>query len=111
MLKVECRALSVASMPPRILVIRRRYLGDIVLLGPVFANLRRAWPDAHLAGLAEPAFAPVLAMNPDVNEIFSLPRRALEWPGFLAALRRARFSHVLDLDNNERTAFVTRATG
>jgi ADP-heptose:LPS heptosyltransferase len=29
---------------PHVLVIRRRYLGDIVLLGPVFRNLRLHWP-------------------------------------------------------------------
>ena len=39
------------------LVIRRRYLGDIVLLGPVFRNLRLHWPGAHLAAVAEPAQA------------------------------------------------------
>jgi ADP-heptose:LPS heptosyltransferase len=96
---------------PRVLVIRRRYLGDIVLLGPVFRNLRLHWPGAHLAAVAEPAFAPLLALNPDVNETFVLPRRAVEWPGFLLRLRRARFTHVLDLDNTERTALITRATG
>ncbi len=98
-------------MAQRILVVRRRYLGDIVLLGPVFANLRREWPDAHLAGLVEPAYAPVLAMNPDVNEIIALPASRLGWPAFLARLRRAGFTHVLDLDNNERTALLSRLTG
>mgnify|MGYP003349265877 CR=1 FL=1 len=96
---------------PRVLVIRRRYLGDIVLLGPVFRNLRLHWPGAHLAAVAEPAFAPLLALNPDVNETFVLPRRLGEWPGFLLRLRRAGFTHVLDLDNTERTALITRATG
>ncbi len=96
---------------PRVLVIRRRYLGDIVLLGPVFRNLRLHWPGAHLAAVAEPAFAPLLALNPDVNETLVLPRRLGDWPGFLLRLRRAGFTHVLDLDNTERTALITRATG
>ena len=34
--------------PPRILVIRRRYLGDIVLLGSFLRNLRLHWPAARL---------------------------------------------------------------
>lgn len=96
---------------PHVLVIRRRYLGDIVLLGPVFRNLRLHWPDATLSALVEPAYASVLTMNPDVNETFELPSRAAAWPGFLRRLRRAGFTHVLDLDNNDRTALLSRVTG
>jgi ADP-heptose:LPS heptosyltransferase len=96
---------------PRILVIRRRYLGDIVLLGPVFRNLRLHWPQAVIAAAVEAAYAPVLELNPDVNEILALPRHATGWPGFVRRLRRARFTHVLDLDNNDRTALLTRLTG
>ncbi len=99
------------SEAPRILVIRRRYLGDIVLLGPVFRNLRLHWPRARLTAVVEPAYAPVLTLNPDVDETYSLPRAMGEWPGFISRLRQARFTHVLDLDNNDRTAFLTRLTG
>ncbi len=96
---------------PRILVIRRRYLGDIVLLGPVFRNLRAHWPGARISALVEPAFADILALNPDVNDAMLLPRRLVAWPKFLRAIRAARFTHVLDLDNTERTALVARASG
>ena len=96
---------------PSILVIRRRYLGDIVLLGSVFKNLRLHWPAAHLAALVEPAYAPVLALNPDVDSALTLPRRLAEWPAFLRQLRRARFTHVFDFDNTEKTAAIARFTG
>jgi ADP-heptose:LPS heptosyltransferase len=96
---------------PRILVIRRRYLGDIVLLGPVFRNLRLHWPQALLTVLVEPAYAGVLSLNPDVDAVLVLPRRAREWPGFLRRLRQARYTHVFDFDNNERTALLARLSG
>ena len=50
---------------PHVLVIRRRYLGDIVLLGSVLRNLRLHWPKAQLTVLTEPAYTAVLALNPD----------------------------------------------
>ena len=96
---------------PRILVIRRRYLGDIVLLGPVLRNLRLHWPQASLTVLVEPAYAGVLSLNPDVDAALILPRRAREWPGFLRRLRQARYTHVFDFDNNERTALLARLSG
>ncbi|HVU33024.1 MAG TPA: glycosyltransferase family 9 protein [Opitutaceae bacterium] len=96
---------------PRILVIRRRYLGDVVLLGSLFRNLRLHWPQAWLAALVESRFADVVALNPDANEALSLPSGLAEWPRFLARLRRAAFTHILDLDNTEKTALIARLSG
>lgn len=96
---------------PRILVIRRRYLGDIVLLGSVLKNLRLHWPDAHLTVLTEHAYSAVLRLNPDVDGALTFPRRATEWFSFVRALRRAKFTHVLDFDNTEKTALVSLLTG
>jgi heptosyltransferase III len=96
---------------PRILVIRRRYLGDIVLLGSVLHNLRRHWPEARITLLAEPAYAPIALLHPDVNQIRVFPKRLGAWPGFLRALRRDSFTHVFDFDNTDKTALVARFTG
>ncbi len=96
---------------PYVLIIRRRYLGDIALLGAVFRNLRQYWPESRLAALVEAPYAPVLAMNAEVNETWTLPQRAAEWLPFLWRLRRAGFTHVLDFDNTDKTALLTRTTG
>ena len=100
-----------SASAPRILVIRRRYLGDIVLLGSVFRNLRLHWPRARITVLVEARFAEVLALNPDVDAAFILPVRARSWPGFVRQLRCAGFTHVFDFDNNERTALLGRLSG
>ena len=89
---------------PRILVIRRRYLGDIVLLGSVLRNLRQHWPEARITLLAQPAYAPIALLHPDVNQIRVFPKRLGAWPGFLRTLRRESFTHVFDFDNSDKTA-------
>lgn len=99
-----------ALVAPRVLLIRRRYLGDIVLLGSVLRNLRLHWPEAHLTVLTEHAYAGVLSLNPDVNGALTFPRSFGQWGAFLRQLRRAKFTHVLDFDNTDKTAFVTRFT-
>ncbi|HEY4988911.1 MAG TPA: glycosyltransferase family 9 protein, partial [Opitutaceae bacterium] len=96
---------------PKILVIRRRYLGDVVLLGSLFRNLRLHWPEAHIAALVQPAYAGILALNPDVNSVIAPPAGAFAWPGFVANLRRRAFTHVLDIDNTERTAVISLLSG
>ncbi len=96
---------------PHILVIRRRYLGDIALLGSFLRNLRLHWSDARIGVLTEPAYTALLALNPDVTGAIALPTKLTAWPKFLRKLRRARFTHVFDLDNTDKTALITRSTG
>lgn len=100
-----------AAATPRTLVIRRRYLGDVVLLGSVFASLRAHWPEASICVLTEAAYAEVLGLNPDVAHALVFPSSVTGWPRFIRTLRAARFTHVLDFDNNDRTALVTRLSG
>jgi ADP-heptose:LPS heptosyltransferase len=96
-----------ADVSPNLLVIRRRYLGDIVLLGSVLRNLRLHWPDAGITVLTESAYTGILPLNPDVNGSLAFPRHLSHWPGFIRTLRRTRYTHVLDFDNTEKTALVT----
>ncbi|MGH7943968.1 MAG: glycosyltransferase family 9 protein [Opitutaceae bacterium] len=96
---------------PRVLLIRRRYMGDIVLLGSVLRNVRLRWPRAWISVLTEPAYTGVLRLNPDVDAALTFPCRTTAWIGFLRALRRVGYTHVLDFDNTERTAMVTRLAG
>ena len=110
---MRIRANSKTRMPaaPHILVIRRRYLGDIVLLGSFLRNLRLHWPEARIGVLTEPAYTSLLALNPDITGAIALPTQLTAWPKFLRKLRRARFTHVFDLDNTQKTALLTRLTG
>src|SRR4051812_7577065 len=101
------------NAPQRILIIRRRYLGDIVLLGPFLRNLRIHWPQAHITVLVEDRFAEILSLNSDVDAVLShnadgIGKLVTLW----SRLRRARFTHVFDLDCNDRSAlfsWLTRA--
>jgi len=60
--------------PRRILVIKPSSLGDIVHALPAVHRLRQRYPVAHLAWVIQPAFAPVLEGNPDVDACLPFPR-------------------------------------
>ena len=55
----------------RILVIRRDNIGDLICTTPLFAALRKAYPDAWIGVLANAYNAPILAGNPDVDAVFA----------------------------------------
>jgi ADP-heptose:LPS heptosyltransferase len=94
-----------------ILVIRRRYVGDIVLLESTFRLLRRHWPAARIVACVDPAYRELLKLHPAIDASLPLPTRWHAWPRFLLRLRRERFTHVLDFDNRARTALITALSG
>jgi len=95
----------------RILVIRRRYVGDIVLLGSVFQSLRERWPDAYIAVAVDRAYAALPTLHQAVDAVYAIPAGFSDWLSFFVRLRRDRFTHALDFDNRPRTALITAVTG
>jgi heptosyltransferase-3 len=59
------------SESPRILVIRRDNIGDLVCTTPLLAGLRRHYPKAYVAALVNSYNREVLTGNPDVDTIYS----------------------------------------
>jgi lipopolysaccharide heptosyltransferase II len=86
----------------KILVVRLSSLGDVVLTGPVYKNLKAHWPDARVSVLVKPQFAAVLEGHPGVDEV-------IRYRGLRDALARVRaggFTHLLDLHGNLRSRLL-----
>jgi heptosyltransferase-3 len=60
---------------PRILVVALRRLGDVLLTTPLIRSLRHAWPDAHIDALVFADTAGILAGNPDLDDVVTMPPR------------------------------------
>ncbi len=63
--------------PRRLLVVKPDHLGDVLLSTPALRLLRQQHPDAHIVLLVGPWGAPLLAHNPDIDAVLTLP-----FPGF-----------------------------
>ncbi|MFA4858470.1 MAG: glycosyltransferase family 9 protein [Candidatus Margulisiibacteriota bacterium] len=59
-----------------ILVIRPDMLGDVVLITPVLAALRKKFPAAKITVLAQPMTRCLLENNPNVDAVYEVPRRS-----------------------------------
>ena len=105
--------------PRSILIVKPGSLGDVVHTLPAVARVRRRWPQARLAWLANPEWAPILAGNPDVDEVIEFPRQRFSglagWtrlPGWIRALRaRVQPDMVLDFQGLLRSAVIARGAG
>lgn len=94
-------------MSPKILVIRLSSLGDVVLTGPVYKNLKAHWPDARISVLVKPQFAAVLEGHPGVDEV--IPFTGLG--DALGKIRAGGFTHLLDLHGNLRSRLIRWLSG
>ena len=105
--------------PRSILIVKPSSLGDVVHTLPAAARVRRRWPRARLAWLVNPEWAPILAGNPDVDEVIEFPRQRFRglagWmrlPGWIRALRtRVKPDMVLDFQGLLRSAVIARGAG
>ena len=60
---------------PRILVISLRRIGDLLLTTPLIRSLRRAWPDSEIDVLVFDNTRGIVAGNPDINHVITMPQR------------------------------------
>ena len=100
----------------RILLVRLRLIGDVVLTTPLLRALKRRYPEAQLTYLVEPAAAPIVRANPHLSEVMLVPRRRgvarlRDDLAIARQLRQQRFDVAIDLHGGPRAAWFTWASG
>jgi heptosyltransferase-2 len=100
----------------RIVVAQTSFLGDVVLSTPVFAALKRRWPEGHLTAWVRPEAAAVLAGHPHVDAVLVDDKRGADrgLRGLMrlrARLRAERFDLAVALHKSLRTAVLLALAG
>ena len=95
----------------KILVIKPRAIGDVLLSTPVLPNLREKFPNAQIDFLVEEFASTVLRDNPYVNNIISFDTKSQSSLSIITNIRRNRYDLIIDLFANPRTAIITMLSG
>ncbi|MFH1703914.1 MAG: putative lipopolysaccharide heptosyltransferase III [Nitrospirota bacterium] len=104
----------------KILVIKLRHIGDVLLAVPVFRALRENFHDAYIAALVNSGTEDVLSGNPLIDEIFIFNRnikkmntamRYIKEFSFLKQIRMKGFDMTVDLTSGDRSAIVSLLSG
>ena len=99
----------------RILLVRPRLIGDVILTTPSIRAVRRQFPTSELLYLVESLAAPVVAVNPHLTKVLTVEYRR-GWRRFrddlqlAAVLRRQRIDIAIDFHGGPRSAWLTWAT-
>jgi len=100
-------------------------MGDIVMASPMLRILRKAYPEAVISWLADPAWIDLLRFNPDLGEVIPWDKdrwkllwrkgRFVDFMGevrrFSRDMRSRRFDLVLDAQGLLRSRFLARLSG
>ena len=96
----------------KILIIKLRGIGDVVLSTIVFDNLRKDFPNAKLDFLTDPPSVPALSVLPFLNEVIKFDRKSiLKKVGLVYEIRKRKYDLVFDFFSNPTTAQLTFFSG
>jgi heptosyltransferase-3 len=104
----------------KILVIKLRHIGDVLLSVPALRALRQTFPHAHISVLVNSGTEAMLRNNPVVDDVMSFDRSTTVLPlmkrtrneaAFLGRIRRAKFDMTVSLTSGDRAALISLISG
>ena len=103
-------------MYKKILVINLMHLGDLMLVTPVLRTLRKNFPDAHIALLADKKLGDLVILNKHLDECILIDKKGVDdniinFAKFIFKIREKNFDLVINLHRNERASALAAFSG
>lgn len=104
----------------KILVIKLRHIGDVLLTVPAIRALKENFPEASVTALVNSGTEDMLTLNPLLDGIVCYDRAVKKMPAhrrlaaefkFIGGLRRSGFDMTVDLTGGDRPALIGFLTG
>lgn len=87
----------------KILIIRFSSIGDIVLTSPVARCIKNQVKDSEVHFLTKKSFASIVALNPNVDKVYSIEKSIDE---VIGQLKEENYDYIVDLHYNIRSVLV-----
>lgn len=92
----------------RILIIKLRGIGDVILSTIVIQNLIEHFPNAKIDFLTEPPSVPILTNLKELNQVITFERiGTINTIKSIIQLRNYKYDFIFDLYSNPRSALIT----
>ncbi|MEW6409286.1 MAG: putative lipopolysaccharide heptosyltransferase III [Nitrospirota bacterium] len=104
----------------RILIIKLRHIGDVLLTVPTIRAVRERFPDSYMVALVNKGTEDMLAGNPLLNNLVCFDRNVLKLPlqkriyselAFVKKIREMNFDMTIDLTGGDRAAIISLLSG
>src|SRR5579871_5001117 len=103
----------------KILVVKLRHLGDVLLTSPVFRALKQAFPHAEVDAYIYKEAMPMLEGNPDIHQLIAYDRnwkkqgfftRIIKELGLFWQIRKRGYDLVVNLTEGDRGVMASLAS-
>ena len=105
----------------KILILKFRNIGDVLLIAPLLSNLKQYYPESQINVAVNKGTEPMVSLNPNVNKLIiydrdlikslSPVRKLLQEIQFSFAFRKERYDMVINLTEGDRGAQIAWLTG
>lgn len=104
----------------RVLVIKLRHHGDVLLTAPIFSNLQAALPQAEIDAMVYKDTVPMLEGHPAINQFLTYDRgwkklsffkRVFQEFSLLRRIRKEKYDLVINLTEGDRGAIAALVSG
>ncbi len=103
--------------PKKILIIKLRHHGDVLLTTPLFRVCRDAFPQVQVDALVYQETCPLLENNPDLHHVYAIDRTTKgikrlrhEW-ALLQRIRKTQYEVIIHLTDQWIGAMIARFSG
>lgn len=93
----------------RILLIRIRRIGDVVMTTPAVSALKQAFPQSHISYIIGEPYLELVEGNQNLDELIVLPEKlgAIDFLRFIRRVRKNKYDVVIDFHGGPRAFLIT----
>ena len=105
----------------RILILKFRNIGDVLLITPLLGNLKQYYPESQIDVAVNKGTEPMVSLNPNVNKLIIYDRdfikslspvkKLLQEIQFSFSFRKERYDMVINLTEGDRGAQIAWLSG
>ncbi|MEH5099206.1 lipopolysaccharide core heptosyltransferase RfaQ [Atlantibacter hermannii] len=99
----------------RILIIKMRFHGDMLLTTPVISTLKQNYPDAEIDMLLYEDTIPILSVNPEINAFYGIKnkktkatQKVVNFLSLIRTLRANKYDLIVNMTDQWMVALIVR---
>jgi heptosyltransferase-1 len=99
--------------PSKILLIRLRRIGDVVMTTPAVALLKKHFPETSLTYLVEEPYRRLVEGNPHLDRVITTPpkQKLKDFVRLIGEVRKEKYDVLLDFHGGPRASWITFWSG
>jgi heptosyltransferase-3 len=113
------KTIALNTESPKILIIKLKHIGDVLMATPAISALRERFPNAYISMLVTKGPEEMITGNPKIDEVIvfnrfresTLTQRIIKEIGFAFGIRKRKFDLIIELGFGDREAIYGLISG